>query len=127
MTVSARLPVSGLAVKSTPEASLWTMACTTTASATVALVDAVARPVADGARRPQAAPAVDHGAEQRLVADDVEKGVLLPGKGEVGQILGRGRGAHGHRRAAQRGVGVHECIRQDGRQRARRETRADGL
>ena len=34
MTISLRRPVSGLAVKSTPDASLATMACTATASAT---------------------------------------------------------------------------------------------
>ena len=54
------------------------------------LVNPVARAIPDGARRPQAAPAVDDRGKQGLIADDVQVGVLLASKGEIGQVFSRG-------------------------------------
>jgi hypothetical protein len=66
------------------------------------LRDAVARPIGDGARGPQAAPAPHHRIEQRLVAHDVEKRVLLAGEAEVGEVFGGGGGADGDGQAVRR-------------------------
>ena len=55
------------------------------------LVQAVAAAIADGAGRPQAAPAVDDCAEQGFVAEDVQEGVLLAGKRHFRQVFGGGR------------------------------------
>ena len=81
-------------------------------------VDSLPVAVGHGARRPQAAPAALDRIEQRGVARDVEVGVLLAGKAGVGQIFGRGGGAHGDRRCfAERGVGGKDRRRQFIRQR----------
>ena len=69
------------------------------------LVDAVARPVAHSSRRPQAAPTLPHCLQQPVVAQHIQKGVLLSGKGEVGQVLGGGGGTHSHFRIAKCSVG----------------------
>ena len=87
--------------------------------------DGVAQPVADGARRPQAAPAVDHGCAQLPLADHVQEGVLLTSKGQLGQVFGRGRGAHSHRWSAERAVGFDQRVGDLVRQLFRRKSRSD--
>ncbi|MPM62831.1 hypothetical protein SDC9_109709 [bioreactor metagenome] len=59
------------------------------------LGDAVAEPVTDRPRGPQARPAVDHGAHQLVGAEHVEVGLLLAGERQVGQVLGRRGGPYG--------------------------------
>ena len=55
----------------------------------VGLVDAVTGPVGNGARGPQAAPAVDDGAKQGFVPDNVEERVLLAGEGHAWKVFCR--------------------------------------
>jgi hypothetical protein len=77
-----------------------------------AVVDAVGGAVHDGAFGPQRRPAPAHGVQHRLLAHDVEVGVLLAGEAGVGQVLGSGRGAHGHRGPlADSGIGVGDGAR----------------
>jgi hypothetical protein len=71
-------------------------------------VDAPARPVGQGSRRPQAGPTPAHGVEQRALAVDVQVGVLLTGETGGRQVLGDGRRAHRHSRLAQRAVRGHD-------------------
>ena len=65
-------------------------------------------PVGDGPLRPQRSPAAAHRVEQRVRADDVEVGVLLPGERGAGQVLRRGAGPDGHRALTQQGVGAED-------------------
>jgi len=51
--------------------------------------DVAPRPVADGARRPQRGPAAPDRIEHLVDAFDVEVGLLLTGKGRLGQVLCR--------------------------------------
>src|SRR5262249_39398602 len=50
--------------------------------------------VGDGRVGEERRPAPPHGREQRLLAPDVEVGVLLPGERGGGEVLGRGAGAN---------------------------------
>src|SRR5258706_5228880 len=50
-----------------------------------------------GAVRPQRSKTTLDGSEHRLAADHMEKGLLLPGKGSLWQILGGRRGTDGDR------------------------------
>ena len=58
------------------------------------VVEALGLAVADGAVGEQRGVAAPAGIEQRGLAADVEKGLLLAGKAGVGQVFGRGAGAH---------------------------------
>jgi hypothetical protein len=71
-------------------------------------VDPLTPPIGDGALRPQRSPAVHHGADHRLLADNVQEGVLLPGKRGAWQVLGGGAGTHRHRTAAQGGISCRD-------------------
>ena len=67
-------------------------------------LDLLAAAVGDGPLGPQRRPAAAYGVEHRVVADDVEVGVLLAGEGGAGKVL-RGRaGADRDRPAAELGV-----------------------
>jgi hypothetical protein len=92
----------------------------------VLLIDPVSCPVADCARGPQAAPAADHRSLQCLDANYVEECVLLSGKGESGQVLGRRRRADSDRLPAEDRVGGIERASQAGRQRKEREPVTNG-
>ena len=87
MAICPRCPVSGFAVKSTPEASAATMRWTATARAAAA-GDAGPASVRDGPRGPEARPAFDDGLEEGGLVGDAEQGVLLAGERQVGQVLG---------------------------------------
>ena len=88
-------------------------------------VDPLALPVGDGAVRPQRGPTIHHGPDDRLLADDIQECVLLPGKRGTRQVLGRGAGTHGHRSAAQGCVGRSD-VRGDARRYLRfRKQRPD--
>ena len=84
-------PVTGSVVNSTPATAASTISCTTTASRTAAVVNAVDAPVADRAVSPQRGPATADAVEHRIDAHQVQVGVLLAGEARVGQVLGRRR------------------------------------
>jgi hypothetical protein len=60
-----------------------------------ALVDGVARAVADRPVGPERRPATPHGVQYVIRADNVEVGVVLPGEAGEGKVLGGGRGPDG--------------------------------
>ena len=93
----------------------------------VVVGDAVPQAVADGPGGPQAAPAAHDRLQQVFYADDVEQGVLLAGKGQLGQVLGGGRGADGDGRRSQLGIGPAQGCLQAGRQLTGRKALADGV
>lgn len=90
--------------------------------------DEVAPPIDDGPGRPQARPAVPDGGQQGLLADDAEVGVLLPGEGQLRQVLGRRRGAHRHRSTPEplvcRAHGLGDLLRDGVARKAARMLRA---
>ncbi len=76
------------------------------------LRDGVPGAVAERAGRPQAAPAPHDRVLQRFGARHVQVGVLLPGKGKIGQVFSGGRRAHGDGRVVPEYVAVCDA---DGR------------
>jgi hypothetical protein len=52
--------------------------------------DGITYAVNDRARRPKAAPAIHDRLAQRIITQDVQEGILLSSKGQVGQVLGGG-------------------------------------
>jgi hypothetical protein len=73
------------------------MRCTPADSATSAVREALVHAVADGAVVVERGEDLAHAVQHVLDADDVEEGLLLAGERRVGQVLGRGRRAHGER------------------------------
>ena len=71
-------------------------------------------PVTDGPLGPQRRPAVAHRLDDGLDAANVQVGVVLAGKGQVGQIFGVCGGPNCHRRlaATERRVGRTDLVLQ---------------
>ena len=92
------------------------------------VVEGVALAVVDGAGGPQRAPAAAHGIQDGFSTDDAEEGVLLPGEGRVGQVLGCGGGPYGHCRAlAPRGQSVGDLLGDGGGDGLGLHRRSDGV
>src|SRR5450755_317644 len=78
-------------------------------------VDGVAGAVAHCAVGPERGPAATDSINERVLAKDIEIGVLLTGEARVGQIFSRGRGTHGNRDAvSQRAIGRDDGLRDIG-------------
>jgi hypothetical protein len=73
-------------------------------------VPAVLFTVGNGPRCPQRRPAVAHRREDRLLARDVEVGVVLSGERGVGEVLGGAGGSHRDRPRAQLAVRLPDRV-----------------